>query len=108
MTLIGSFSGILEADIERATWPDSTKERLRDHAYRVATLVLARLLLPFAALVSGAPTPRQRASEWALTLRFPKEKLGGLTEDTRAALIEARTVAFWQLRRTDRRHIRET
>jgi hypothetical protein len=96
MTLIGSFSGILEADIERATWPDSTKERPRDHAYRVATLVLARLLLPFAALVSGGRRARQTASEWALTLRFPKEKLRGLTEDTRTALIEARTVAFWQ------------
>jgi D-alanyl-D-alanine carboxypeptidase len=94
MTLIGSFSGILEADIERSTWPDTTKERFRDHAYRVATLVLARLLLPVA-VVCGRRA-RQRASEWALWLRFPKEKLGGLTEDTRAALIEARTVAFWR------------
>ncbi|HEX4225109.1 MAG TPA: M15 family metallopeptidase [Pseudonocardiaceae bacterium] len=95
MTMIGSFSGILEADIERATWPDSTKERPRDHAYRLATLVLARLLLPFALLVSPRH-PRRRASEWALPLRFPKEKLAGLTEGTRRALIEARTVAFWR------------
>jgi hypothetical protein len=95
MTMIGAFSGILEADIERATWPDATKERFRDHAYRVATLVMARLLLPFAVLVSGRRA-RQRASEWALTLRFPKEKLAGLTEGTRRALIEARTVAFWR------------
>jgi LAS superfamily LD-carboxypeptidase LdcB len=95
MTMIGSFSGILEADIERATWPESTKERPRDHAYRLATLILARLLLPFAALVSPRHA-RQRASEWALPLRFPKEKLAGLTEDTRHALIEARTVAFWR------------
>lgn len=95
MTLIGSFSGILEADIERSTWPDSTKERFRDHAYRLATLMLARILLPFAALVSGARRARQTASEWALSLRFPKEKLAGLTEETRDALIEARTHAFW-------------
>ncbi|HEY4024509.1 MAG TPA: D-alanyl-D-alanine carboxypeptidase [Pseudonocardiaceae bacterium] len=95
MTLIGSFSGILEADIERATWPDSANERFRDHAYRVATLVLARLLLPFAAVVSGRQA-RRRASEWALSLRFPREQLGGLTETTRDALIEARTVAFWR------------
>jgi hypothetical protein len=95
MTMIGSFSGILEADIERATWPESTKERPRDHAYRLATLILARLLLPFAALRSPRRA-RERASEWALTLRFPKEKLAGLTEDTRCALIEARTVAFWR------------
>ena len=95
MTLIGSFSGILEADIERATWPDSSKERLRDHAYRVATLMLARVLLPFAALVRGGQRAKQTASEWALSLRFPREKLAGLTEETRAALTSARTVAFW-------------
>ena len=95
MTLIGAFSGILEADIERSTWPDSTKERFRDHAYRVATLVLARLLLPFTVVVSPRH-PCQTASEWVLWLRFPKSKLAGLTADTRAALIEARTVAFWR------------
>src|ERR1700759_1465690 len=94
MTSIGSFSGILEADIRRSRWPEATKERLRDHAYRLATLVLARLLLPFATLAHPRH-PCQTASEWVLALRFPKGKLTGLTEDTRAALVDARTEAFW-------------
>ena len=94
MTSIGSFSGILEADIRRSRWPDATKERLRDHAYRLATLLLARLMLPVA-LLAHPRHPCQTASEWVLALRFPKGKLAGLTEDTRTALIDARTEAFW-------------
>jgi hypothetical protein len=49
----------------------AASERLRDHAYRWVTLLLARLLYPAAMLVTFGRDGRRQASEWALTLRFP-------------------------------------
>jgi len=104
LTAIGAFSGILDADPtggltpdELTTdWPASIRERPRDHVYRWLTLLIARLFLPAAAVTTAGRRVRQTASEWALALRFPSEKLAGLTDETRAALVTARTDAFWQ------------
>ncbi|HEX3784396.1 MAG TPA: D-alanyl-D-alanine carboxypeptidase [Pseudonocardiaceae bacterium] len=96
VTVIGAFSGILDAAEPVTAWPESVRERPRDHVYRWLTLVMARLLLPVAAVATGGRRVRQRASEWALSLRFPSEKLAGLSEETRTALVTARTDAFWQ------------
>ncbi|GAA5168059.1 MULTISPECIES: M15 family metallopeptidase [Amycolatopsis] len=67
----------------------------REPVLRVATFVLAVLLLPVAAL--RAPRrARHVACQWALGLRFPGETLAGLSPETRAAFTRARTVAFWR------------
>ncbi|REH55938.1 D-alanyl-D-alanine carboxypeptidase-like protein [Kutzneria buriramensis] len=69
--------------------------RRRDHAYRHLTVVVAVLLLPLAALVTGGGRVRERACEWAFRVRYPFEDLSGLTPGTRAAFIAARCAALW-------------
>ncbi|MBN6038343.1 D-alanyl-D-alanine carboxypeptidase family protein [Amycolatopsis sp. 195334CR] len=68
---------------------------IRDRLLHAATLALAVLLLPFAALTAPGHA-RFVACQWALGLRFPRENLSGLTPATRSAFTEARAVAFWR------------
>lgn len=68
---------------------------VRDELFRSIALWLGRLLLPIAWLRSQHD-PRARAAGWALQLRFPHERLAGLTTGMAVALRRARTVAFWE------------
>lgn len=67
--------------------------RRRDHVYRIATRVLAVLLLPAAFLVAPGRA-RLVACGWALSARFPAERLAGLAPAARAAFEAARTEAL--------------
>lgn len=67
----------------------------RDALFAWLTMVLARLLLPFAALRHGR-RGRHAAAQWALGLRFPREDLRGLCPATHAAFTAARTEALWR------------
>jgi hypothetical protein len=63
--------------------------------YRLTTIGLAGLRLPLDTL-AGRWRPRERASEWALGLRFPREDLSGLDIGTRVAFTAARSEALWR------------
>lgn len=67
---------------------------LRDRGLHVVTLVLAVVSLPVAFAVASGRA-RHVACQWALTVRFPAEDLGGLTPATRAAFTAARAHALW-------------
>ncbi|HTI23403.1 MAG TPA: D-alanyl-D-alanine carboxypeptidase family protein [Kutzneria sp.] len=62
--------------------------------YRLATLGLAGLRRPLDTL-AGRWRPDERASEWALGLRFPHENLAGLDLGARVAFAAARAEALW-------------
>jgi hypothetical protein len=62
--------------------------------YRLATLGLAGLRRPLDTL-AGRWRPEERASEWALGLRFPHENLAGLDLGARVAFAAARAEALW-------------
>ncbi|MEJ7647615.1 MAG: hypothetical protein WKF57_01005 [Nakamurella sp.] len=80
----------------RATAMAPTAGRtFRDELFRSIALSLGRVLLPIAWLRSRAH-PHARAAQWALQLRFPHERLAGLTSGMAVALRRARTVAFWE------------
>jgi len=71
-----------------------------DQSYSVrlralATKLIARCLLPLAALLAPGRT-RWLACQWALGIRFPAENLEGLTRSARAAFTTARADAFWR------------
>ncbi len=70
------------------------RSRRRDAWYRVVTRLLAFSLAPVAVLVT-ADRARHTACQWALALRFPAERLHGLTPAARAAFEAARTRALW-------------
>jgi zinc D-Ala-D-Ala carboxypeptidase len=61
----------------------------------LATLLIARCLLPLAALRAPGRA-RWLACQWALGIRFPAEDLGGLSRAARAAFTAARADAFWR------------
>lgn len=63
--------------------------------YRPATVGLAWLRLPLDRL-AGRWRPHERASEWALGLRFPHENLSGLDLGARVAFTAARSDALWR------------
>jgi D-alanyl-D-alanine carboxypeptidase len=63
--------------------------------YRLATIGLAWLRLPLDVL-AGRWRPRERAAEWALGLRFPREDLTGLDTGARVAFAAARCEALWR------------
>ncbi|GAA3440428.1 D-alanyl-D-alanine carboxypeptidase family protein [Kutzneria kofuensis] len=63
--------------------------------YRLATIGLAAFRLPLDAL-AGRWRPSERASEWALGLRFPHEDLSGLDLGARVAFAAARSEALWR------------
>ncbi|WP_459706931.1 M15 family metallopeptidase domain-containing protein [Actinophytocola sp. KF-1] len=67
----------------------------RDALFARLTMVLARLLLPFACLRHGR-RGRHAAAQWALGLRFPREDLRGLVPAAHAAFTAARTEALWR------------
>jgi D-alanyl-D-alanine carboxypeptidase len=72
----------------------ASSEHRRHRGYRVITRMLAVALLPVA--FSIAPrSARRLACQWALAARFPAEDLTGLTAQTRAAFVAARTEALW-------------
>ena len=61
----------------------------------LATKVIARLLLPVAA-VRAPGRARWQACQWALGIRYPAEDLRGLSRGARAAFTAARAEAFWR------------
>ncbi|WP_410657088.1 M15 family metallopeptidase [Amycolatopsis sp. lyj-112] len=67
----------------------------RDRVFAAITRILAVLLLIPAWLRSPGHA-RRIACGWALSLRFPAERLTGLTEATLTAFTAARTEAFWR------------
>jgi hypothetical protein len=67
----------------------------RQRLLAALTRILAVLLLP-AAFVRNPAHPLRVSANWALSLRFPAEDLRGLSTDTRAALIAARSEALWR------------
>ncbi|MBB4911969.1 M15 family metallopeptidase domain-containing protein [Actinophytocola algeriensis] len=67
----------------------------RDALYARLTTLLARLLLPVAAL-RHRRRGRHVAAQWALGLRFPHEDLRGLAPGAHAAFTAARTEALWR------------
>lgn len=69
--------------------------RRRDPVYCAVTRLLAVLLAPVATVVTPGRA-RHTACQWALTLRFPAERLAGLSPATRAAFEAARTRALWR------------
>ncbi|MFC4084406.1 D,D-peptidase/D,D-carboxypeptidase VanY-N [Amycolatopsis samaneae] len=68
---------------------------VRDRMFAVITLALAVVLLPVA-FVTRPGRARERACQWALRFRFPKENLGGLDAGAGAAFVAARTDALWR------------
>ncbi|AHH96520.1 hypothetical protein GCM10010174_74760 [Kutzneria viridogrisea] len=64
--------------------------------YRLVTVLLAVLFLPAALVVTRGRRAHERASEWALGIRYPAEDLTGLTPATGAAFARARCAALWQ------------
>lgn len=72
-----------------------TTLRRRDHVYRIAVRVLAVMLQPVALLVAPRRS-RLVACRWALSARFPAERLAGLAPPARAAFEAARTEALWR------------
>ncbi|WP_353649504.1 D-alanyl-D-alanine carboxypeptidase [Nakamurella sp. A5-74] len=80
----------------RATAMAPTAGRtVRDELFRSIALWLGRVLLPSAWLGSRHDS-HARAAQWALQLRFPHERLAGLTTGMAVALRRARTAAFWE------------
>ncbi|BCB75492.1 hypothetical protein GCM10022251_28870 [Phytohabitans flavus] len=63
--------------------------------YQFVTRALAVMLVPLAFLAAGRRA-RHVACQWALTARFPRERLAGLTPAARAAFEAARTEALWR------------
>jgi hypothetical protein len=70
---------------------ESSAVRLR----ALATLLIARCLLPLAALRAPGRA-RWLACQWALGIRFPAEDLEGLSRAARTAFTTARADAFWR------------
>ena len=61
----------------------------------VATKMLARVFLPLAE-TRHPGVGRHHAAQWALRMRFPRERLTGLHPRTRAAFETARAEALWR------------
>lgn len=81
--------------VNAMTEPCATPDRRRDRVYAACTRALAIAFLPIA-FVRAPRRAKQLACGWALAARYPTENLDGLSPETAAAFVAARTEAFWR------------